>query len=249
MSAPPKPPADGILTCNVQDVWRLLNTLQETVMRQSTKLKELALKNQGLEHRLQLQDLKLQQQDEKISMLQSQIDNHNATTQEKLITQDEKIKDMKSYAHVLEDGEINVNAYADEAKSTEHVKTNVGTAEQSERVKRSMNVMLRGLPEAEKETIMMLNARMSEFFDEHFGMQDVVVYGAHRVGKKKPKEGRAVVCTLLDARKRSIILQNARFYLKGSPYHIKEDGTPAQQEERRRAYEERKKKETTPSDA
>ena len=39
-------------------------------------------------------------------MLQSQIDNHNATTQEKLITQDEKIKDMKSYAHVLEDGEI-----------------------------------------------------------------------------------------------------------------------------------------------
>ena len=168
MSAPPKPPVDGILTCNVQDVWRLLNTLQETVMRQSTKLKELALKNQGLEHRLQLQDLKLQQQDEKISMLQSQIDNHNATTQEKLITQDEKIKDMKSYAHVLEDGEINVNAYADEAKSTEHVKINVGTAEQSERVKRSMNVMLGGLPKAKKETIMMLNARMSKFFDEHF---------------------------------------------------------------------------------
>ena len=48
---------------------------------------------------------------------------------------------------------------------------------------------------------MMLNARMSELFDEHFGMQDVVVYGAHRFGKKKPKEGRAVVCTLLDARK------------------------------------------------
>ena len=86
-------------------------------MRQSTELKELALKNQGLEHRLQLQDLKLQQQDEKISMLQSQIDNHNATTQEKLITQDEKIKDMKSYAHVLENGEINVNAYADNAQN------------------------------------------------------------------------------------------------------------------------------------
>ena len=54
---------------------------------------------------------------------------------------------MKSYAHVVENGEVNVNAYADGAKSTEQVKTNVGTAEQSERVKRSMNVMLRGLPE------------------------------------------------------------------------------------------------------
>ena len=90
--------------------------------------------------------------------------------------QDEKIKDMKSYAHVVENGEVNINAYADGVKITEHVKTNVGTAEQSERVKCSMNVMLRGLPEPKKEAIMTLNARMSKFFDEHFGMQDVILY-------------------------------------------------------------------------
>ena len=64
-----------------------------------------------------------------------------------------------------------------------------------------------------------------------------MVYGAHRVGKKKPDTNRAIVCTLLDARKRAIILENARIYLKDSPYYISEDRTPNQQKARREAYE------------
>ena len=70
-----------------------------------------------------------------------------------------------------------------------------------------------------------------------FGMHNVVVYGAHQVGKKKPNTNRAIVCTLLNAQKRAIILENARIYLKDSPLCISKDRTPNQQKARREAYE------------
>ncbi len=77
-----------------------------------------------------------------------------------------------------------------------------------------------------------------------FKLHDVVVYGTHRVGKKKLANNRAIVCTLLDARKRAIILENARIYLKDSPLYISEDRTPNQQKARREAYEARTNKKT-----
>ncbi|MCO5571117.1 hypothetical protein L7F22_024849 [Adiantum nelumboides] len=240
---------DEKISCNVHDIWLLLNTLQETVLKQNNDIKDLALQNQDLQHKMQLQDIKVQEQDKKICMLEAQLESLNTATQMQLSTQDEKLKDMTSWAHVVGTEVKKTPTCTTRTNVTEHVIKSVDMAEHNDRTKRSMNIMLRGLPEPENETILTLNANMSDFFGDHFGMQDVVVYGAHRVGKKKTEGQRAVVCTLLDARKRSIILESARLYLKNSPYHVKEDYTPAQQEELRRAYEERKKKEDTPSDA
>ena len=117
-----------------------------------------------------------------------------------------------------------------------------------EEEKRKMNIVIRGLTEAENEQVLTLNTDVTDVIADHFGMKDVVVFGAHRVSKKKIGTHRAIVCTLLDARKRAIILDNARFYLKDSPYYITEDRTPKVQQARREAYEERIKKKATPQE-
>ncbi|MCO5597139.1 hypothetical protein L7F22_051214 [Adiantum nelumboides] len=120
--------------------------------------------------------------------------------------------------------------------------------EYKEREKRSRNIVIRGMQEPEGETVMSLNVEVTNLLAEKLGMQDAGVYGAHRAGKKRTDAHRAVVCTMLDARKRTIILENACFYLKDTQYYVSEDRTPAQQAERT-AYEERlkEKKPTSPS--
>ena len=108
-----------------------------------------------------------------------------------------------------------------------------------------MNIVIRGMAESDKEQVVTLNMEVTDMISDKFGMSDVVVYGAHRVGKQKPDAPRAIVCTLLDARKRAIIPKNARIYLKDSPLYISEDRTPNQQRARREAYEARTNKKTT----
>ena len=73
-------------------------------------------------------------------------------------------------------------------------------------------------------------------------MRDVIVCAAHRVGKKQleGKSSLAIVCTILDERKRAIILDSNKVYLKGTSFFIMEDRTPKEQERRRQAYASRK---------
>ncbi|MCO5589012.1 hypothetical protein L7F22_042976 [Adiantum nelumboides] len=195
----------------VREKWKRHGCSIETVLKQNNDIEDLALQNQDLQHKMQLQDIKVQEQDKKIGMIEAQLESLNTATQTQLSTQDEKLKDMTSWAHVVGIEVTNTPTCTTRTNVTEHVIKNVDMAKHNDRTKRLMNIMLRGLPEPENETILTLNVNMSDFFGDHFGMQDVVVYGAHRVGKKKTEGHRAVVCTLLDARKRSIILENARF--------------------------------------
>ncbi|MCO5564113.1 hypothetical protein L7F22_017769 [Adiantum nelumboides] len=111
--------------------------------------------------------------------------------------------------------------------------------EYNEQEKQKMNIVIRGIPESDTEKVNTLNTDITDLISTKFGMHDVMVYGVHRVGKKKPETNRAIVCTLLDARKRAIILENARIYLKDSFLYVSEDRTPSQQKARREAYEAR----------
>ena len=86
------------------------------------------------------------------------------------------------------------------------------------------------------------NVVVSNFLAEKLGMQDVTVFGSHWVGKKDNVTNCIVVCTMLDASKWAIILENAHFYLKDTKYYISEDCTPTKQEKHWKAYEERMKK-------
>ncbi|MCO5563772.1 hypothetical protein L7F22_017420 [Adiantum nelumboides] len=236
--------------CSMQDIWGFISSLQEMVMKQGEDIKNLALKNQELEHTIQIKNLKMQHQDEKIQALQDAFNKQVSNVQDALATHDEKL------AHISDSATGNTTSWAHVVRSTltaipqtHETYANVDVTEYNEREKRGMNIVIRGIPESDNEKVLMLNAEVTDLLANTFGMHDVVVYGAHRVGKQRPENNCAIVCTMLDARKRAIILENARIYLRDSPIYISEDRTPAEQKERRQAYEERMKKHTTPTGA
>ena len=249
---------DGdIVICSIQDIWGFITSMQATMMKQSEDIKNLALKNQELEHKLQIQDMKLLQQEEQLQVLKVALNTQTTKTADALATHDEKFTHMYekssqnvsgnvvSWANAVRNGQlnpattdINDDMYGNEAET-----------EYMEQEKRKINIVIRGVPEKDQEQVLTLNADITDIISSKFGMHDVVVYGAHRVGKKKPKTNRAIVCTLLDARKRTIILENARIYLKDSSLYISEDRTPNQQKARRAAYEARVNKKTPPTKA
>ena len=88
-----------------------------------------------------------------------------------------------------------------------------------------------------------LGMAIGEFFSLHYGMSDVNVYGAHRVGKHGVTRfgERPIVCTMIDDTKRRIILENSWVYLKGTKCFVSEDHTISQQNDHRKTYEEKLK--------
>lgn len=238
-----------IPTGSAQDIWGLITTMHTTLMRQSEQISELALKNQELEHKLQMQDIKHEQQ---ISKLQELLEKEKSKIQEAMYTQTQEqhvqnVDDCGStWANVVQNGNTAANIMHRQYEKLD----NEENAEYKEMEKRKMNIVIRGIPEKEEESVLALQVEISNIISEKFGMQDIVVYGTHRLGKKKPDMNRAVICTMLDARKREIILENARIYLQDSQLYISEDRTPNQQKARRKAYEERinKKTKDTPKD-
>lgn len=244
------------LVCSLQDIWGFLSSMQTTIMKQSEDIKNLALKNQELEHKNQTQDMKIMLLEEKIQMMQTAFDKKIVNVQDTLTVHDEK------FAHMNEKVQLNVQksggSWANivrEGHSGPHTTSVVDDMHESEeeteyheQEKRKMNIVVRGINESDTEQVLTLNTSITDMISNKFGMHDVVVYGAHRVGKKKLDTHRAIVCTLLDARKRAIILENARIYLKDSPLYVSEDRTPKQQKARREAYEERMNKKASSSE-
>ncbi|MCO5594248.1 hypothetical protein L7F22_048275 [Adiantum nelumboides] len=199
--------------CSMQDIWAFISSLQEMVMKQGEDIKNLAL------------NLKMQHQDEKIQALQDAFNKQVSNVQDALATHDEKL------AHISDNATGNTTSWAHVVRSTPNAipqtYANVDDTEYNEREKRSMNIVIRGIPESDNEKVLMLIAEVTDLLANTFGMHDVVVYGAHRVGKQRPENNRAIVCTMLDACKRAIILENARIYLTDNPIYISEDRTPA----------------------
>ena len=88
--------------------------------------------------------------------------------------------------------------------------------EQYEIEKWKNNFVIGGMQENETKNALILVENITKFFNGHFAMRHVIVYAAHRVGKKQ-LEGMSslvIVCTVLDERKRAIILDNSKVYLK-----------------------------------
>ena len=96
------------------------------------------------------------------------------------------------------------------------------------RRKKSVLRIICGMQGKKYENALSLAKEVTQFFATHFTMPNVTVYAAHHVGK--PHEGennkRAIVCTVVDARKISIVLESNRVYLKDTPFYVSEDHTP-----------------------
>lgn len=244
--------------CSMQDLWGFISNLHNTLMKQSEDIKNLALQNQELEHKIHLQDLRITSQDNQIHDLQNALNTQTENTRNVLAKHDEKLDQIaektpqtlpgtaETWAEIISKKPAALNFNDTHMKDTLYgnMYGHVDDTEHMEQEKRKMNMVIRGIPESETEQVLTLNADITDMIATKFGMQDVVIYGAHRVGKKQPEKHRAIVCTMLDARKRAIILENARIYLKDSPMYISEDRTPNQQKARREAYEARTNKKT-----
>lgn len=274
-----EPSGKQVILGSMQDVVGLVTSLQNLIMQQNAEIKQLALKNQELEHKIQLQettfeskiqmqvlllesklqaqDTKASEQERKLQELQEAFNKQTNTTENTLASHNEKLTrfserpmpnvmgNAATWANVVKNGQ---NSASSSTSKKEEMYAHEDEKEYYEMEKRKMNIVIRGVAEKDEEQVAALNTEINDIIANAFGMQDIVVYGAHRVGKTKPDVNRAVVCTILDARKRNLILENARIFLKGSQYYISEDRTPNQQKARREAYDARTKKQPPTSE-
>ena len=68
--------------------------MHSTMMKQGKEIKNLALKNQELEHKLQLQDIRVQQQEKEVRELRDILDQQTTKVQDTLTTHEEKMEQI-----------------------------------------------------------------------------------------------------------------------------------------------------------
>ncbi|MCO5590579.1 hypothetical protein L7F22_044550 [Adiantum nelumboides] len=174
----------------------------------------------------------------------SKVENDNALKEEKMHTMRRDVSEMKDVSKLWVDvcnGNVVFGSPIMQAMAHTKNAENVHAQELRERERHSKNIVIRGIVEEKLETPPSLANAIEEFFNTHFGMSRVTVYGAHRVGKQGASRlgQRPIVCTMVDETKRKIILDNSWVYLKETGCFVYEDRTLMQQNACRKAYEER----------
>ncbi|KAI5053921.1 hypothetical protein GOP47_0031186, partial [Adiantum capillus-veneris] len=161
---PPKDSRDTTITYTTQDIWGLLLSIQEQVRqqnevisRQNEDLKNLTLRNQELDHTIALQALKLQQQEDTLKTLQTQVlEQGSHITQVTNNVTDAPEGSPPSWAQIVKQ-ERTMGHKTGEMYTYESMYTHEDSTEYKEREKRSQNIVIRGMPEPEGETVMSLN--------------------------------------------------------------------------------------------
>ncbi|MCO5560135.1 hypothetical protein L7F22_013742 [Adiantum nelumboides] len=248
-----------------------LVTLQETVNKQGEDLRALAMENgtlrvlvvenEHLKKMLEMQTTRLMQLENEVQECKrsfvemnalkerlTKAENDYALKEEKIDTMRRDVSEMKdvskSWADVCNGNVVSSSPIMQAMAHTKNVE-NVNAQELRERERRSKNIVIRGIVEEKLEkTPPSLAIAIEGFFNTHFVMSGVTVYGAHRVGKQGASRSgeRPIVCTMVDETKRKIILDNSWVYLKGTGCFVYEDRTLMQQNACRKAYEERSKR-------
>ncbi|MCO5609581.1 hypothetical protein L7F22_063811 [Adiantum nelumboides] len=96
-----------------------------------------------------------------------------------------------SWASILRNGQT----HPDDNNTNDEMYVHEEDKEYQEMEKRKMNIVVRGIPKEDTEQVLTLNTGITDIISNKFGMNDIVVYGAHRVGKNKTETNRAIVCT------------------------------------------------------
>lgn len=248
---------EGTSSLSIEKLAAMFITLQETVITMQGELHASKEKNLTLEHALEMQKIEIKGLQNELHAIKSVThqmqDNRIHEMERKMISfEEEKEMLIKANAEMKTTLEANEEVFMTKWKDALLRETpkmdgampvdNVDAKEKYEVEKRKNNVVIRGMQEDESENALSLSENITKFFEDHFAMHDVVVYAAHRVGKKRLEgvSSRAIVCTILDERKRTIILDSSRVYLKGTNFFVTEDRTPKEQERRRQAYANRK---------
>ncbi|MCO5594279.1 hypothetical protein L7F22_048308 [Adiantum nelumboides] len=212
-----------------------LVTLQETVNKQGEDLRALAMENgtlrvlvvenEHLKKVLEMQTTRLMQLENEVQECKrsfvelnalkkrlTKAENDYALKEEKMDTMRRDVSEMKdvskSWADVYNGNVVSGSPIMQAMAHTKNVE-NVDAQELRERERRSKNIVIRGIVEEKLETPPSLAIAIEGFFNIHFGMSRVTVYGAHRVGKQGASRSgeRPIVCTMVDETKRKIILE------------------------------------------
>ena len=112
----------------------------------------------------------------------------------------------KSWADVCNSSVV-FNSSAAHTTAHASVVEKIDVEELRERDRRSKNIVIQGIAENENESPPSLAISIEDFFQKQFGMSEITVYGAHRVGKPGAiRSGeRPIVCSMADETKRKII--------------------------------------------
>lgn len=250
----------GVWSPGPQDVWNMLINMQNSLLQMTDKCLE--------------QQKEMYEQKREIDMLKEtnkQITQRLDALETRSNTQEENVSGLRStspsWAQVIARGstssrgtvpdntihpEIEMKHDSNHLPFEEHI----DAEERADRAKRQNNIVISGLVEEEDENARSLKTKVQALLTTHFDMTDVPIEGAHRAGRKKEDGNRPkiLICTIMDARKRQIILDNSSTYLKGTDVYINEDRTLMQQKEirekvaARKARIEKKKKSSETSE-
>ncbi|MCO5582098.1 hypothetical protein L7F22_035988 [Adiantum nelumboides] len=176
------PTPDSTVMCWMQDVWGFLNSLQNTITKQSDEIKNLALKNQDLEHKYQMQNLKITLLEEQVQKLQATCDKQMVNLQDAMTLHEEKLTQMheKTQLNVQQIvgswGQIarNGSAGSHPTSALNVIQDIEEIKEYNEKEKRKMNIVVRGMVESDKEQVATLNMEVTDMLSDKFGMSDVV---------------------------------------------------------------------------
>ena len=158
-NTPPKPSTPtgethtgNMIVGSMQDIWGLITSMQTATMKQSKEIKHLALKNQELEPKLQIQETKFQELQETFDKQASIVHDTLATYEVKLTRVGEHPPpnvsgNVGSWASIVKHG------WADTPITTfsEEIYVNPNDNEYKEQEKRKINIVIRGLEEQDKE--------------------------------------------------------------------------------------------------
>ncbi|MCO5559841.1 hypothetical protein L7F22_013445 [Adiantum nelumboides] len=149
----------------------------------------------------------------------SKVENNYALKEEKIDTMKRDVSEMmdvsKSWTDVC-NGNVVFGSPIMQAMAHTKIVKNVDAQELRKWKRHSKNIVICGIVEENLETPPSLAIANEGFFNTHFGMSKVMVYGAHRVGKQGSSclGERPIVCTMVDETKQKIILDNSWCLIK-----------------------------------
>ena len=245
----------GVWSPGPQDMWNMMVSMQQSLMQMTDKF--VAQQKDMYEQRREIDMLKEANKElmQKLNTQQGQLD----ALEKRSTTHEESVKGMlttpPSWAQVLAKGSqykesdtrddiVFKDAEEGHVFSQTPLEEHLDVEEREDRAKRKNNIVISGIMEEEGENVRNLKNKIQELFIEHFDMSDVPIEGAHRVGKKSEdgKRPKIIICTIMDTRKRQIILDNSSIYLRGTNVYINEDRTFMQQKAVREKVAARKAK-------
>lgn len=248
------------------NIWGIISNLQATVLKQGEEMQAMKGKVTALEetvdaYKTQLVAVQnvLQQKEETWT---SKLTEFNAQLAQQQKMHEEKIKQTQAEMQCSKEEVIQASSWKDAVLQKGKTALPMSQSpqvlvkemhaimrEEQEKTRRASNIVIRGMPEKEEETMEELTSDVQSMLQAKYLMPSILLVGAHRVGRKREDGGaRPIICTVPEPRTKAAILGSSRIFLKGSPIYVGEDLTPMQQAERRKKYEERKRLQNLQSD-